>query len=130
MLIKRTKTFHASTALRDWLFFNFSINLNFMSWMCNFTESRSTIDDDKVGGDKNCKLMSLTISAIWKFHEHDNNQQAFYEQVMWIRFTAFDYHNNGVASVCYWSASVCSRTLFFLYELFIVVVCHMRCKSS
>lgn len=38
--------------------------------------------------------MSFTVSSIWKFHEHDN-QQAFYEQVMWIRFTAFDYHNNG-----------------------------------
>lgn len=39
----------------------------------------------------------LTISTIRKFHKHDN-QQAFYEQVMWFQFTAFDYHNN---DVCY-----------------------------
>lgn len=35
--------------------------------------------------------MSFTISSIWKLYEHDN-QQAFYEKVMWDESTAFDYH--------------------------------------
>lgn len=42
--------------------------------------------------------MSFTVSSIWILYEHDN-QQAFYEQVMWIKFTAFDYHNSGPGDV-------------------------------